>query len=321
MLLEVENLSVAYATASGPIHAVRDLSFGLEAGESFALVGETGSGKSTVALAILRLLGNNGQILGGRIRFEGAALPDDDQSAWKKIRGKKIGMIFQDSRGALNPVLTIGSQLIEALRAHRRLENHTAREIALALLAEVGIPDPSFHLNRYASELSGGMCQRIAIAIAICHAPLLLIADEPTSALDPGIQAQILQLLSEMKRRRSLALLLISHDLALVSQVSERVAVMYRGRLVESGRVRDIFSRPAHPYTFALIGSQADFLHHWRDKPLVPIAGSAPAGGEDSAGCCFYPRCAKAEAVCSNGTPPPASVGDHHWAACFKPEL
>ena len=174
-------------------------------------------------------------------------------------------------------------------------------------------------MARYAHELSGGMCQRIAVAIALCNRPKLLIADEPTSALDPSIQAQILQLLQDMKRRRDLALLLISHDLALASQVAERVAVMYCGRLVESGPASDVFGRPAHPYTSALIDCQADLHHRWEDRPLAAIPGVPPPGGQEFPGCSFAPRCAIAEPACSAGVPPHAAVAGNHWAACIKP--
>jgi oligopeptide/dipeptide ABC transporter ATP-binding protein len=320
-LLEVENLSVSYNTASGTIHAVRDFSLELAAGESCALVGETGSGKTTVALALVGLLGGNGRVATGEIRFDGVSLLNADRETWKQVRGKRIGTIFQDSRGALNPVLTIGSQLIEAVRAHQRRDKKTARADAAALLSEAGVPDPLFFMERYASELSGGMCQRVAIAIALCNRPNLLIADEPTSALDPSIQAQILQLLQETKRRRDLALLLISHDLALVSQVAERVAVMYCGRLVELGPASDVFRRPAHPYTSALIECQADLHHRWEDRQLAAIPGAPPPGGQKFPGCSFAPRCADAEPACSVGVPPHAAVACNHWAACIKPRM
>ena len=227
-------------------------------------------------------------------------------------------MVFQDARGALNPVLTVGSQLMEALRAHQSLSTRGARERAAALLTEAGIPDPRFYLRRYPFELSGGMCQRVAIAIAVCNRPSLLIADEPTSALDPSIQAQILELLGGMKHRYGLALLLISHDLALVSELSERVAVMYHGRLVESGRAQDVFRTPAHPYTKALIECQADLHHRWDRRPLAAIAGSPPAGGQELPGCSFAPRCPRADAACSRSVPSPVVLSGEHWAACIK---
>lgn len=318
-LLEVEKLSVFYHTASGPICAVRDLSLDLAAGESLALVGETGSGKSSVALALLGLLESSGWAAAEAIRFDRLPLPPANHRSWNAVRGREIGMVFQDARGGLNPVLTVGSQLTEALRAHQRMNSKAAREAAAALLADVGIPEPGFYLHRYPSELSGGMCQRVAIAIAICNRPRLLIADEPTSALDPSIQAQIMELLGQMRRRYSLALLLISHDLALVSEVSDRVAVMYHGRLVESGKAPDVFGRPAHPYTASLIQCQADLHHRWDQQPLAAIAGSPPAGGQEMSGCCFAPRCPKADAACAASVPSPAAVADSHWAACLRP--
>ena len=320
-LMEVENLSVSYTTASGTIHAVRDFSLELAAGESCALVGETGSGKSTVALALVGLLGTNGRVASGEIRLDAVPLANAGRETWKQVRGKKIGTIFQDSRGALNPVLTIGSQVIEAVRAHQRLDKKAARAAVCALLSEAGVPDPLFFMERYASELSGGMCQRIAIAIALCNRPKLLIADEPTSALDPSIQAQILQLLQETKQRRNLALLLISHDLALVSQAAERVAVMYHGRLVEVGPAGEVFKRPAHPYTAALIECQADLHHHWKDRPLAAIPGAPPPGAQNFPGCSFAPRCVIAEPACSARVPPAAAVAGNHWAACIKPRM
>lgn len=318
-LLEVENLSVSYHTALGPIRAVRDVSLQLGVGESLALVGETGSGKSTVALALMGLLESNARVETGKIRFESALLAPTDRRSWGQLRGRKIGMVFQDARGALNPVLTIGSQLTEALRAERRLRKKEAQELAAALLIEVGIPDPKFYMRRYPIELSGGMCQRVGIAIAVGNQPSLLIADEPTSALDPSIQAQILELLRTMKQRYSLAMLLISHDLALVSEISGQVAVMYHGRLVECGKVSDVFRRPGHPYTSSLLACQADMLHRWDRQPLAAITGSPPAGGKEFAGCAFAPRCPRADADCSESVPPPATISDSHWAACIKP--
>jgi oligopeptide/dipeptide ABC transporter ATP-binding protein len=319
LLLELEHLCVSYPTASGAIRAVRDLSLQVKAGESLALVGETGSGKSTAALALMGLLESNARIDAGEIRFEGVPLSFTDHRSWKHLRGNMIGMVFQDARGALNPVLTLGSQVIEALRAHQRLSAGTARETATALLAEVGIPDPAFYLHRYPIELSGGMCQRVAIAIAVCNRPRLLIADEPTSALDPSIQAQILELLRGMKQRHGLALLLISHDLALVAEVAERVAVMYHGRMVECGRASDVLRHPAHPYTSALVECQADLHHRWDRQPLAAIAGAPPAGGQEFPGCSFAPRCPRADAACNMSVPPPDKISGDHWAACFKP--
>ena len=319
-LLEVTGLSISYHLASGVVRAVRELSLEIEPGESIALVGESGSGKSTAAHALIGLLESNARAETGEIRFEETLLRFEDPRSWRRLRGKKIGMVFQDARGALNPVMTVGAQLMDALRAHQQLSLRKARALAAAMLAEAGIPDPVFCLRRYPIELSGGMCQRVAIAIAICNQPRLLIADEPTSALDPSIQAQILDLLRKMKDRHGLALLLISHDLALVAEMSDRVAVMYHGRIVESGAALEIFQRPAHPYTASLIKCQADLNHHWDRRPLAAIAGSPPAGGEEFTGCAFAPRCPKADANCAKAVPPAASISAGHWAACFKPD-
>lgn len=319
VLLELSNLSVSYSTPAGAIRAVRSVSLRIDDGQSFALVGETASGKSTVALASVGLLGGHAHVEVDEIRFAGAPLPLRDPRSWRQVRGKKIGMVFQDARGALNPVLTVGAQLVDALRAHQEITVGTARQQAASLFAETGIPDPEFFMRRYPGELSGGLCQRVAIAIAVCNRPRLLIADEPTSALDPSIQGQILALLRRLKERYRLSLLLISHDLALVSEVSERVAVMYHGRMIEAGRVQDVFRRPAHPYTSALIECQADFQHRWDQRPLSVIAGSPPAVGQEPGGCAFAPRCSKADSGCVRSAPQATAVSEGHWAECFKP--
>ncbi len=318
-LLEIRNLSVWYRSGSCSVRVVRDFSLELGAGESLALVGETGSGKSTVALALMGLLDGNAVVEGGEIRFEGKPLLSRGPRAWDPVRGRKIGMVFQDARGSLNPVMTVGSQLDEALRAYQRLRKRSARGLAEGLLTEAGVPEPSFYLRRYPGELSGGMCQRVAIALALCNQPRLLIADEPTSALDSGIQAQILGLLAQLRHRHGLALLLISHDLALVSQNSERIAVMYHGRIVESGPAAEVFQKPAHPYTSALIQCQAGLDHRWGSRPLDPIAGAPPAAGQEFPGCAFAPRCPNATPDCSTAAPPPIAVSESHWASCFRP--
>jgi len=317
-VLEVEDLSISYLTETGPVRVVRNISIYLEAGASLALVGESGSGKSTLALALLGLLGRRGRIDGGEIRFKGDRLSLRDERSWARLRGKEIGMVFQDARGGLNPVMTIGAQVIHALQAHQRLDRAAAHDAAAVHLAAAGIPEPAFFMRRFPDELSGGMCQRAAIAIAVCHQPGLLIADEPTSALDPSIQAQILDLLRVMRRRFGLSLLLISHDLALVSEISEAVAVMYHGRLVESGPKAGVYRHPAHPYTASLLKCQADLRHRWDRMPLASIPGSAPPAGEEVPGCAFAARCPKADSGCLLTVPPPVEIGEGHWAACLK---
>jgi oligopeptide/dipeptide ABC transporter ATP-binding protein len=316
-LLDVRHLTVSYPTAAGTIRAVRDFSLILERGETLALVGESGCGKSTIALSVLGLLPPS-QIESGEILFESDDLLSVKESALRQIRGGKIGMIFQDARSSLNPILTAGEHLIESLKAHQELNRRQARMRALELLAQVGIPEPEVQMPRYSFELSGGMCQRIAIALSVCNNPLLLIADEPTSALDPTIQVQVLELLQEMKRRLRLALLLISHDLPLVAEWADRVAVMYHGRLIEAGTTTEVLAQPSHPYTRAVIRALPDLARNRDSAPLSPIPGSPPIPGQELPGCAFAPRCPVAEARCTAGIPSRASLSDSHWAACIK---
>jgi oligopeptide/dipeptide ABC transporter ATP-binding protein len=317
-LLDVRHLTVSYLSPSGPIHAVRDLSLNVAPGEIVALAGETGCGKSTLALSLLGLLDRRVKLESGSILFEGRELTSLTEKQWRAIRGRRIGMVFQDARGALNPVLTIGDHVLETLRAHQALPRRQARAAVVRLLAEVGIPEPDKSAHSFPHELSGGMCQRVGIALAICNQPLLLIADEPTSALDPTLQGQILSLLQEMRQRQNLALLLISHDLALVSDVADRVAVMYLGRLVECGPAALVLSRPSHPYTRGLLRSQPSLDHHRERKPLEPIPGSPPPPGSTLQGCPFAPRCPVAEPVCAEAFPAPVEVAPGHYAACVK---
>jgi len=317
LLLDVRHLGASYPAATGPLRAIRDISFQIAAGEILALVGETGCGKSTVALTLLGLL-DRGQTESGEILFEDRDLRKLGKREWRSIRGCAIGMVFQDARSALNPVLTIGDHLIESIRAHQRLSGKQARALAIDLLHDVGIPEPQFQMRRYPFELSGGMCQRVGIALGICNSPRLLIADEPTSALDPTIQVQIMQLLGEMKHRLGLSLLLISHDLALVSESADRIAVMYHGRLVEAGPGLRVLAHPAHPYTLALTESVPNLRHRCDSRPLAAIPGAAPAPGEEFSGCSFAPRCGLCEPRCTDAMPAPVAVSDGHWAACFR---
>ncbi len=316
MLLDVQHLSVDYHSTAGTVRAVRDLSFQMRRGEILALVGETGCGKSTVAMALLGLTApdfSNGPC---RILFEGSDLAALDSKSWRSIRGPKIAMIFQDARSALNPVLTVGDHLIETLRAHEKISSRGARERAERGLSDVGIPDAAFCMRRYPLELSGGICQRVAIALALCHRPLLLVADEPTSALDSTLQAQVLSLLVTRSRDEGLALLLISHDLALVASYADRVAVMYHGVLVEAGSSTEIFARPAHPYTRGLLESQPTLEHERDARPLRSIPGVPPPAGMEFTGCAFVPRCTLAEPRCSGAKPSEVSLTEDHWAKC-----
>jgi oligopeptide/dipeptide ABC transporter ATP-binding protein len=315
-LLEVDRLSVSYLTTSGVVKAVRDLSLQLHAGETLALLGETGSGKSTVAQALIGLLPANARIDSGEFCIMGrrsSAIHTD----WGSLRGKFISILWQDARGSLNPVMTIGCQLAEAMRARRKLPAAELRDTMDSLLGEVGMADGSAFISRYPHELSGGMCQRAALALAVCNDPGILIADEPTSALDPANRELVLDLLRRMKERRKLALLLISHDLALIPEIAEQTAVLYHGRRVEFGRTEDVFGNPSHPYTDLLMQCRADRNHRWDRNPLAAIPGLPPAGGQEFPGCAFAPRCPRAESACSKAIPSDRSVRESHWAACF----
>jgi len=317
-LLEVRRLTVAHDRSPGPGRAVRDLSLQLFPGEALALVGESGCGKSTLALAIARLLEGGSRVESGEVRFDGTDLLELDEKAMRRIRGRRLGFVFQHPRSALNPVLTVREHLVESLRAHQDIGRAAARERARALMAEVGFPDPDAFARRYPFELSGGLCQRLAIALGICHNPALLVADEPTSALDPTIAVQVLELLAALRRRHGLALLLVSHDLGAVRHFCDRVAVMYHGRLVEIGSAAESLSAPAHPYTRALVECAIDLSTAGTGPPLRFIPGAPPPAGEDLPGCSFAPRCPRAEAQCVAALPPPVPLSESHWAACIK---
>ena len=314
-LLDVRRLSIAYVTSAERVPAVRDVSLKILEGETLALAGETGSGKSTLGLAISGLLDSRANVESGEIRFEENSLRSLSDRGWRRIHGRKIGIIFQDARSALNPVLTIKDHLVETILAHQKISRKEAQARALSLLKDVGIPEGHEKLHPF--ELSGGMCQRVGIALAICNSPRLLIADEPTSSLDSTIQAQILDLLLLMKQRYGLALLLISHDLALISQVADRISVMYHGRIVESGPREEVFTSPAHPYTQNLIHCLAGLQHHHEAAPLTPVPGVVPAPGENFPGCAFAPRCRYLEQACRQTIPAVREVSDTHSVACF----
>jgi oligopeptide/dipeptide ABC transporter ATP-binding protein len=315
-LLEVRHLSVTYPSSAGAIHAVRDISLEIFEGETLALIGETGSGKSTLALAILDLLDHQTKVESGEILYEGCSVKSPGKNGWRSILGRKIGIIFQDARSALNPVLTVEDHLVETMQAHQPLSNKEAHSRSLDLLQEVGIPKG--HGKLYPFELSGGISQRVGIALAICNNPQLLIADEPTSAVDSMIQIQILELLMLMKQRYGLALLLISHDLALVSQEADRVSAMYHGRIVETGLKEEVLAAPAHPYTQGLVQCQPGMQHHHETYPLTAIPGSIPIPGQNFAGCAFAPRCSYSESKCQESVPGWMEVSKTHRVACIN---
>jgi oligopeptide/dipeptide ABC transporter ATP-binding protein len=292
-LLKVKNLQTHFFTRAGLVRAVDGVSFYLERGELLGLVGESGCGKSVTALSLMRLVAPPGKIVGGEVLFDGVDLLKLSESKMRAIRGDDIAMIFQDPMTSLNPVYTVGEQIAEALRLHRRLSRKQAREAAVEAMREVSIPDPARRADDYPHQLSGGMRQRVMIAMALACDPKLLIADEPTTALDVTIQAQILELLDELRKTRELAVLLITHDLGVVAEVADRVAVMYTGRVVEASPVAELFARPKHPYTEGLLRSvpKLTAAEVQKVERLQTIEGTVPKLTDLPPGCHFAPRC------------------------------
>jgi oligopeptide transport system ATP-binding protein len=318
-LLEVKDLHTEFRTGAGIVRAVDGLSYGVEPGETVAIVGESGSGKSVGALSILRLIPDPpGRITRGEILFVGRDLMQLSDEKMRGVRGGDIGMIFQEPMTSLNPVLTIGRQITEVLEQHRRADSAAAHKRAIELLGLVGIADPPRRLKQYPHQLSGGMRQRVMIAIAIACDPKLIIADEPTTALDVTIQAQILELMNELTRRRNVALIIITHNLGVVARYAKRVNVMYAGRIVESGLAAAIYHDPRHPYTMALLRS-VPRLDRPRQARLDPVDGQPPDLTRLDQGCAFRPRCRFAVDACAKTRPPlvPAGAADH-LAACLR---
>jgi peptide/nickel transport system ATP-binding protein len=313
-LLDVQRLSTAFDTPQGRLLAVDEVSFEVGRGETLGLVGESGSGKSVTALSILRLVQPPGQILAGTIAFKGRDLMGLSEREMQHVRGAEISLILQEPMTALNPVFTIGDQIAETLIVHRRASRSEARRQAVVLLAAVRMPHPEERVGDYPHQLSGGMRQRALIAMALACRPALVIADEPTTALDVTIQAQILDLLVEMKRALDLSLLLITHDLGVIAGVADRVAVMYAGRIVEQGPVREIFRAPRHPYTKGLLTSIPGGAPGRR---LAAIEGTVPSLTDLPPGCAFAPRCRDRFAPCSVAPPPTDVVGPDHSVRCY----
>ena len=310
---------VAVPTASSALRAVRDLSFSLASGEVLGLVGESGSGKSVTSLAIMRLLppqaSISGEILFSADGAEARDLPKLGDESMRRLRGSRIGMIFQEPMTALNPVMRVGDQIAEAVRAHNVVSKKEAWQRTVEALNDVAIPDAARRARDYPHQLSGGMRQRVMIAMAIVNRPQLLIADEPTTALDVTIQAQILELLGQLRSKFGLAMLFISHDLAVVSQVADRVAVMYAGTMVELGGKRDVFQAAAHPYTRGLLQAVPN-LRTDRSNPLETIEGTVPPLQAMPPGCAFEPRCEARIPDCTLALPPLVEIADGHWARC-----
>src|SRR6266498_1758855 len=317
-LLEVTNLQTHFPTRAGLVRAVDGVSFYLDSGELLGLVGESGCGKSITALSIMRLIAPPGKIVGGEITFDGRNLLKLSDAQMRQIRGDDIAMIFQDPMTSLNPVFTVGEQIAKALRLHRKLSRKAARVAAIEAMREVSIPDPARRIDDYPHQLSGGMRQRVMIAMALACDPKLLIADEPTTALDVTIQAQMLELLNELRRTRDLAILLITHDLGVVAEVADRVAVMYTGKIVEESPVDELFARPKHPYTEGLLRSvpkltAADVA---KAERLQTIEGMVPKPTKLPPGCHFEPRCAYRMPRCREGEIPLYPVGETVTVRC-----
>jgi oligopeptide transport system ATP-binding protein len=312
-LLEVRNLRTTFRTEDGPVTAVNGLSFSLEAGETLGIVGESGSGKSVTALSIMRLLPRTATVTAERIALAGESLPDKSEAEMRAIRGRRIAMIFQDPMTSLNPVLTIGEQIAEAVRLHFGVDQREARERAIDMLRKVRIPLAEKRLGDYPHQFSGGMRQRVMIAMALSCNPELLIADEPTTALDVTIQAQVLELMDLLQRETGAAIILITHDLGVVAEFCRNVLVMYGGNMVEYGTAEQIFAEPRMPYTQGLLSSLPRLD---QNKRLVPIAGQPPNLLRLPPGCAFAPRCAYTMPICAEPVPL-YDFGGGHVARCF----
>lgn len=320
LLLEVKDLNTEFPTRAGIVRAVSGVSFDLREGELLGLVGESGCGKSITALSIMRLIASPGRITGGEIKFKGEDILAAGPERLRVMRGNDMAMIFQDPMTSLNPVFTVGEQIAEAIRLHRRLDKRSAWEAAIEAMREVAIPDAARRAEDYPHQLSGGMRQRVMIAMALACDPELLIADEPTTALDVTIQAQILELLEGLRRSRKLAVLLITHDLGVVAEVADRVAVMYTGKIVEQAPVGEIFSNPRHPYTQGLLRS-VPRLHDpgaARSERLRTIDGTVPNPTALPAGCHFAPRCEHRRPECEVDEIPVVRIGPESSVRCIN---
>ncbi len=313
-LLKVNSLETYFFTEFAVIRAVDGVSLEIHTGETLGLVGESGCGKTVTGLSILRLIPPPGRILRGKIIFNGTNLLDLSESEMRRIRGNKISMIFQEPMTSLNPVFTVGDQIMEAMTVHKTVSKKEARDKAIELLKLVGIPNAQY-LFSYPHQLSGGMRQRVMIAMAIACNPSLVIADEPTTALDVTIQAQILELLGELKERFGMSLIFITHDLGVVAQIADRIAVMYAGRIFEYGSARQIFNNPKNPYTKGLLSSIPVFQEEKRRLAVIP--GEVPDPSNLPGGCKFFPRCYFAIPKCKNGEPV-FQVEEGHWSRCIR---
>jgi peptide/nickel transport system ATP-binding protein len=289
-LLQVEDLRVSYATEDGTVQAVDGIGYELGRGRTLGIVGESGSGKTVAALSVLGLTRAEGATVSGHVRFEGRDLLALDERELRRVRGNEVAMVFQDPLSTLHPLYRVGAQIVEAIRAHRDVAKSAARAQAIELLELVGIPDPGKRVDAYPHEISGGQRQRVMIAMALCNDPALLVADEPTTALDVTVQAQILGLLARLQRERGMALVLVTHDLGVVADMADDIAVMYAGQIVEHAPAERVLSAPEHPYTWGLLRS-IPMLDGPREELLTPISGSPPSPLAPPPGCRFHPRC------------------------------
>jgi len=316
-LLTVEALRVEFPTRHGTLHAVNGISFAIAAGEVLGVVGESGAGKSVTGSAVIGLIDPPGRIAGGQIRLSGRRIDNLPEEAMRRIRGREIGAVFQDPLTSLNPLYTIGRQLVETMRTHLPLSGAQARAQAIALLGEVGIQAAARRIDHYPHQFSGGMRQRVVIALALAAKPRLIVADEPTTALDVSIQAQIIQLLKRLCREHGTAIMLVTHDMGVIAETADRVAVMYAGRIVEIGPVADVIHRPAHPYTIGLMGSIPSIIEE-RTR-LAQIDGAMPRLDAVPGGCAFHPRCTHAIGKCRQDLPMLERTGAT-YAACWRPQ-
>lgn len=315
-MLEVNNLKTSFYTQFGEVQAVGGVSFSLEYGKVLGIVGESGCGKSVTMMSIMKLLDDNGKVKEGQVTFEGRDMVNISEDDICKIRGNEISMIFQDPMTSLNPLMTIGNQIMEPLRLHKKMSKEEAYKKAIDLLALVGIPSPKSRMKQYPHEFSGGMRQRVMIAMALSCSPKLLIADEPTTALDVTIQAQILEIMKDIKNKLNTSIILITHDLGVVADICDNINVMYGGLIIEKGNTRDIFYKSRHPYTWGLMESVPN-PNTLIKKRLIPIDGQPPDLFNPPTGCPFYARCKYAMKLCKEQRPPLYKISEGHEAACW----